>query len=513
LISINFFSRIDLSQGKVYSLSKSSKQTVRALPDRLVVKAYFTKNLPAQFADSYRYTKDILSEYQAYSKGKIKFEFIDPSEDDSKRDEAHKYEIAPVSMRVIEDDKLEIREVYMGLAFLYRGEYESVPFIQNTRGLEYQLTSSIKKISDIGRKKIALFKVDDAIPQIMQSYPQPQSNYRTVSNMISDHYDLEEVDLMSPIGVDVNTLIVSGIKDSLLTDQIYNIDQFLMRGGNLIAIQGRIDANLQYGIATAIESNFFDLLESYGIKINRNIVTDANAGQLQVQRQQGIFSFATPVLYPPFPIIQNVNKDNVIVKNLEQLQTLFPSELTESTNPNLVFTPLLMTSEFSGEIREPGFDISFEKYMQQKDLRSLLNSPPKVVGALYEGTIVSNFKHLFPDELDKKAQDFHYRNENAKIIVVANTEFITDNGGAGVPSNLDFVLNAIDYTMDDTALITIRQRETIFRPLKDLSPASKKTIRWINILLSPFLLLIMGGLIYQKQIQNRKMIRKVYEQE
>ncbi|MCB5230747.1 MAG: GldG family protein [Candidatus Cloacimonas sp.] len=512
LISINLFTRIDLSQGKIFSLTKSSKQTIRALPERLVVKAYFTKNLPPQLADSHRYTRDILSEYQAYSKGKIRFEFIDPSDDDIKRQEAQRYQVAPISMRVIEDDKLEIREVFMGLVFQYQGRYESIPFIQNTRGLEYELTSAIKKVTNIGLKKVGIFKVEDSIPQIMQRYPQQQSIYKAVSDMISNNYDLKEVDLVEPIDVNISSLIVTGVQDSLLYDQLYNLDQFLMRGGNLILIQSKIDADLQNGYAYPIASNLFNLLESYGIEINNNIVTDASCGQIQVQRQQGIFSFATPVSYPPFPIINNVNKNNLIVKNLEHLQTIFPSEVLESANPDLSFTPLLMTSDNSGEITGPGFNISFEKYMQQTDLKKMLTSPSKVVAALFEGKIESNYRHLFPDASSPQASDFYYHNDNAKIVVLANSQFITDTGAGQVPNNLTFVLNSVDYIMDDTVLIELRARETVFRPLKELGTGSKKVVRWLNILLPPVILLLFGIIIYRKQIQKRKLIRKIYEQ-
>jgi len=55
LVSITIFTRMDLSKGKIYSLSKSSKEAVRNLEDRLVVKAYFSKNLPGEFADARRF--------------------------------------------------------------------------------------------------------------------------------------------------------------------------------------------------------------------------------------------------------------------------------------------------------------------------------------------------------------------------------------------------------------------------------------------------------------------------
>ncbi len=514
LISINIFARLDLSRGKIYSLSSSSKETVRELPDRLVIKAFFTKNLPAQLADAHRYTRDILSEYQAYSRGRIRFEFVDPADEEQLRQEAQRHQVMPVSMRVVEDDKLEIREVYMGLVFFYRGQTETLPFIQDTRGLEYDITSALKKVTDIGRKSVGLFKIEEELPPMMQGRQQPDTRYGNVSEMISDHYNLETVDLMEPVGYEINTLIFGGIKDSLHVEQLYNFDQFLMRGGRALIFQERIDADLQSGTASPIGSNLFDLLEHYGIRIENNLVTDASSGQIQVQRQQGMFSFATPVNYPLFPVINNVNKDNIITRNLENIQLVFASELVDisgSSNPQ--FTPLFKTSDYSGEIRGPAYDISFEKYMQQRDLSNILNAPPKIVAGLYKGTLESYYIDMFPEADDPLADDFYYHTDDARIILVADSEFIRDGAGAGVKSNLDFVLNSVDFLMDDTALIAIRARETVFKPLKELSSSGRKFVRWINILLPSFLLLIFGAVTYRKQIERRKIIRKIYEQE
>ncbi|MDY6915138.1 MAG: GldG family protein, partial [Candidatus Cloacimonadota bacterium] len=147
LVSLSVFTRLDFSKGNIYSLADASKKAVENIDDRLIVKAYFSENLPGQYADARRYTEDLLSEYRAYSHGSLHYEFVDPANEEVLKEEAHKNQIFPVSMRVVEDDKLEIREVYMGLAFLYRGKTESIPMIENTRGLEYEITRTIKKIT------------------------------------------------------------------------------------------------------------------------------------------------------------------------------------------------------------------------------------------------------------------------------------------------------------------------------------------------------------------------------
>ncbi|MCK4653943.1 MAG: Gldg family protein, partial [Candidatus Cloacimonetes bacterium] len=506
LVSLSIFTRIDLSKGKIYSLSKSSKQAVKDLEDRLVIKAYFSKNLPGEFADARRFIQDILSEYQAYSKGKLRFEFIDPSDEENLKKEAQKNQIFPASMRVVENDKLEIREVYMGLAFLYKDKTESLPLIQNTRGLEYDITKIIKKISAIGLKKIAFFELEkeEEAPQI-PGYPQTNDEFATVRQYISESYEVSKTDLSKPLDTTIDALVFTGVEDSLSMYQLYNLDQFLMGGGNILFFQDRIKANLQTQQAESINSNLFDLFRYYGISIKSNLVTDAVCGHVQVQQQRGIFRMATPVSYPFFPVINNVNKENLIVKNLDYMQLIFASEIdTTKTGSDLEFEPLLYTSQNSGEVTLPRLDISLQNYMN-RNLKRMFIDPPKIVAGIYIGSFKSYFIN------NSEFMDMIPETTNSKILIVTDSDFIKEGAGAGVKGNLDFVLNAVDYMASEESLIEIRSRETEFKPLKELKSGTRKFIKWLNILFPSIFLIIMGILHYRGELKRRKILGELYE--
>lgn len=518
LIAVTMFLRLDFSRGRIYSLSRSSKETVRELDDRLMVRAYFSRDLPAQLADANRYTRDILSEYQAHSRGRIRFEFVDPTDDERLQREAQQYGIHPVQMRVPERDRLEIRNIFMGLVFMYQGERETIPFVRDTRGLEYDITKNIKKLTDIGRRTVGFFKDEDDAPpppQQQQQMSQPRNvTFNSVGEMMSDHYNVEEIDLMEEVPAHIDVMVFAGIQDSLHIEKKYNLDQFLMRGGNLLLFQNRIAADLHSLTAEPIGSNLFDLLHHYGIHIKENLVTDAECGQIQVQRQQGIFSYATPVEYPFLPLINNMNEDHPIAKNLENLQLLYASEIDRPLpGADLEMIPLFFTSEHSGSVQAPNLDISFERFMGRRNLRSMLTEPHKVVGALFRGNLETYYLDMFPDEDDRLAERFHYRTSDAEIVIVADTEFIQDGAGGEAQPNLDFVLNAIDYLMGDTALIEIRSRGTEFKPLREIGSTAKMMVRWANILLPTFLVIIFGIYNWRRQINRRKMISKIYEED
>ncbi len=506
LVSISIFYRIDLSKGHVYSLSKASKEVVKNLDDRLVIKAYFTKNLPDQLADTRRFVRDLLSEYQAYSHGKLRFEFIDPGDEEKLKREAQKNQIQPVSMRVAEHDQFTVKEVYLGLAFLYEGKTETIPLVQNTQGLEYDITSTIKKITSIGLVKIAMYaKEDPNVKEMMQRFRGISNNYQTVREMLSKNYEIQNTDLNDKIKDDVKMLIFAGTKDSLSDKQLYNLDQFVMRGGKLLVFQDRIDANIQNQTANPIKSNIFTLLSSYGIKIKSDIVEDADCNAIQVQRRQGFFSIATPVKYPPLIVANNVNKKNVIVKNLDQIQLIFASPI-DSTGiaKGVKFTPLIYSSNHSDLITGPRYNISYMNFMR-KDLESMLQGGPYILAAMYQG----KFKSYFADNADYK--DAKKESENSTIIVVGDSDFITELGAGKNPSNIDFCLNSVDYLSGNDILIGLRSREVAYKPLKELTPSGRKIVKWINVLLSAILLIIFGILRYKAELKRRKHIGEVYE--
>jgi len=504
LVSLSIFKRFDFSRGKIYSLTKASKESVKDLEDKLVIKAYYSKNLPGEYADARRFAEDLLSEYQAYSHGKLRFEFIDPSNEDKLKQDAQKYQIMPSQMQVRENEKIEIREVYMGLVMLYQDKSETIPLIQNSRGMEYDLTRTIKKVTSAGLKKIAFFQTEEPIAQPIPGYPQADE-FTTIRQYIGESYEVKVTTLAEPVAKDVSMLLFSGVSDSLSTDQLYNLDQYLMNGGNILMFQERIAVELQQQKAEIINSNLFELLQSYGVQIKKNLVSDANCNQIGVQQNRGIIRMNVPVSYPFLPIIHNVNKENIIVKNLDQLLLFFASEVNgEITNPEVSFEPLLYTSDNSGETAWPNIDIGIQNFMN-KDIRSMLLEERKTVAGIYTGTFRSPFAGN-PELGDVKTET-----TDGKILLLADSDFIKNSAGSGVKGNLDFVLNAVDYMASESTLIQIRSRETDYKPLKEISSGAKKFIRWLNILLPSLLLIIIGIVRYRRELVRRKHIGELYE--
>ncbi|WP_295157859.1 GldG family protein [uncultured Brachyspira sp.] len=140
-----FTPMIDLTKDKIYSLSKESRRLVKNLKEPMSVKFFVTPNLPPPFSTYERYIKDIFEGYKSAGGKNISFEVIDASKHS---DLANKYRINPTQISVLEKDQTQTKIAYMGLSFIYGDSIETIPFIQSTEGLEYNIDTIIRKMMD-----------------------------------------------------------------------------------------------------------------------------------------------------------------------------------------------------------------------------------------------------------------------------------------------------------------------------------------------------------------------------
>ncbi len=170
LAGLTLFSRIDLTRHHVYSLSKESRNVVATLKEPLTVKVFFTKNLPAPYNGIERYLHDMLDEYAEAGNRYFNYKFYDVSakggeatpESLANQKVAQNYGITPVQIRNIEQDQVKFQKAFMGMVLIHGDIVEKLPAITSTRGLEYKITSTIRKMNN----KISAFLALDGKVQV-----------------------------------------------------------------------------------------------------------------------------------------------------------------------------------------------------------------------------------------------------------------------------------------------------------------------------------------------------------
>ena len=483
LISINFFTRIDFTKNKIFSLANVSKNTMKNLDDKVVIKAYFSSGMPGIYANTARYVKDLLSEFKALSKGNLQFKFIDPTDEEELKRQAEANGIYPVQIRALKNDKFEVQNAYMGIVISHKGKDATIPLVQTSAGLEYSLTSKIMNLSSQSFDNIAIMS--------------QMGQYENFKQRLSENYSIESSDLTEPLD-DISLLIVNAITDTLTENQLKNFDDFMIKKGKLILLLNKYDADINTGRASLSKSNIFDFLENYGVKIYNNLLKDAESSFISVLQRRGPFTIEVPVQYPFLIKIHRFNKQNVIVKNIEEISTAYVSEINSSNLPaGLSFEPIMFTSNKTGVENGLTIDVNYVPFINQ-NLSQMFSDSSRVISGVYSGKITSKF--------DKNSIQ-----ENANILLLTDPNVIMDNAGGRIPTNIDFIQNGVDYLLDKSDIIELRSREIEYRPLKDISVGLKKIVKWLNLILPPFLLLLFGLYIFRKKLQYKRMLRFKYE--
>jgi gliding-associated putative ABC transporter substrate-binding component GldG len=485
LIAKNVFKRFDLTDNKMYSLSSSSKSVVKKIDDIFTIKVYFSSDLPAQYANNKRYLQDILEEYTAYSSGNLRFEFYSPENDEKLSEDAQKYGIQPVQLQVIENDKVEIKKVHMGLVLLYEDKREVIPVIQTSTGLEYDITTKIKSMVESKKNTVGLVTING------------ESLNKNVTQFLNERYTTRpNLNLSNPIPENIDVLLFNGVSDSLTKDQEDNLRSFISQGGNILFAQNRISVDIQTQQAVPIVSNIFDILNSYGLTLKENLVLDQSCNQVNVQQQMGIFRMAVPMDYPFLPILKTFSKDEVTVNGLESMELIFTSEIKSDSvySNNLVsFTPLLRTSNRSSSMSE---FYNLNPDPKSNPVFSQLTEPSKVVGAR---SIIA----------DKET------GIESNLTLVADSQLLSDQGGGSSPNNITFIMNTIDFMMGDKELISLRSREVTDRPLLSDADGIGNEVRltWkiINMILPALLVMVLGFIIRRKQNKKSQLLQAIYE--
>ena len=478
LISMNYFMRIDLTDNQMYSLSNSSKSTIDKIDDPLNIDLYFSDDLPGQLQNNKRYIQDLLEEYVAYSNN-INFYFI--KNDENFASKAQSDGIQSQDIQVIENDEVTFKTIFMGMKLRYNGKSEVLPMLGVSSGLEYTLTRTIKKLIDDKQHTVGVAQFGTA--------PLSTENLNTI---LGERFIIKNnVSFDNPENQDLDLLMIGNVEGNLTDTDLDGLSTYLNNGGKVFISQGRVKADIQSGQGILQESNLFDFLDAYGLRIESNLVLDQKCKQLIARQQSGIFSIQRQIDYPFIPSITNFQKSDNAITGLEGLQVIqlaFPSEITftDTTNKN-EFIPLLQTSNNSAVMSD---QFNLGAMPEINPILNNLNESSKLIGG----------KLLLES--------------GGEIVLITDSQFFDDNSVANmrlvrndINENYTFMENIIDVMLGDAELVSLRSREIVSRPLIDEAQGTENSSlrtrwKWINLLLPS--ILIIGYGMFRKRMRNQR---------
>ncbi len=537
VLSSFFFTRIDFTAEKRYTLSEITKTILADLDDEVQVTVYLEGEFPAGFKRLRNSTADLLRDFKTYSNAHLKFDFVNPLSGDQKsQEEAYQLliekGIEPTNLSVKTEDGMSQKIIFPAALITYKGRQIPVKLLQSRSGispeevlnnsiqnLEYAFASAIKKISKNESGRIGFTEghgelSDQQLSDAMKS--------------LGDSYEVGRVDLNNiPFaGLDQLKLLIIAKPEKPFTEaEKYKIDYFLMKGGRIIWSIDQVSADLDSlrgateQLAFAKKLNLDDMLFKYGVRLNYTLLADMNSahipvnvgevgGQSQIQLLPWLF-------YPVFVPVST----HPLVKNLDGIRSEFPGTIDLISVKGIKSEVILSSSPFNRQMEVPVL-LSLQMVEQEPDPKQF-QSDPKPFGVLLEGIFPSNFKNRPIPVGISEPLAIPALAKPGKMIVLADGDIfknqINSTDGSSYPlgfdrftreqyANKNFLLNAADYLYDDSGIISLRNKEIKLR-LLDRAKIRQEKIFWqsLNIGL-PIILLIACG-IFQHYYRIRKYTR------
>lgn len=432
LISTLVTLRWDLSKDKAYSLSKSSKELMRSLDDVMLVKIVSSKDLPAELNNLNRYAADLLREYQLSSRGKLRFEYVKPPTQDELYSIAMSSGLRRARFPVYEGDQIIPKEVIFGVVFEYQGRLESFDLMPSIEPrLEYEMTLRMQSL------------IQKDMPRVL-AYADSVYYYQNkdvFARLLKMNYIVDMIDLQEPLPK-ADALLFNGTIFDLEIEQLYRLDQFLMRGGKLVFLQDKVHTDgYQLNI---INSNIFDLLEHYGFKISDDIAMDINCDQQSV-------GVGTYLHYPMYPILNG--SAHPVSRGLHNIIFYLANGISFSRPDILEFQPILTTSNYSEVMPAPNFQISQEMFTNADPMDYTLGHI--ILAAETKGEFESFFAN---NDTFSARPGFIAKSPKTSVILFGDKELVMDTDKREFAERGNVVLNAIDYSIGRDSMMKIRNR-------------------------------------------------------
>ena len=518
VINQSFYTRLDLTSDKRYTLSKTTKDIVSKVDKFLFVTVYLEGDFPSEFKRLQRETRQYLEEL-ALENSNIKINFEAP---DKQREALIKRGMMPSQLTVEEDGKLSEAIIFPWAEVSFGKRSKVVSLLPNAivasqdeqlekaiENLEYSFSNAINSITQKQQKRIAVLTGNGELQDIYQ--------YSFLSE-VSKKYRLAKFTLDSVATNPQQTLqdltsfdlaIIAKPTQKFTSKEKFTIDQYIANGGKTLwmldYVQADQDSLFANGkmLAYPRDLNLTDLLFSYGIRINTTLIKDLYAAQIPVATgkvgNQTQFKNLEWFYHP----LVGGNPKHTITKNVSPVRLQFANQIDTLKN-NIKKTPLLVSSLLSQKIGTPSF-IELQSIADEVVENDYKNGN-QLFAVLLEGNFISAYKNRV-----KPYESSLYKEKasNNKMVIISDGDVSKNQILKGEPfdlnrdkwtnqqfGNKDFLINSIDYLLDDSGLIQLRNKTLTIKTL-DKQKAFKERTFWqlLNVVL-PLLILLSFGFVF-----------------
>ncbi len=432
LVLINLFScqlssDSELAEKAKFPVSQASINIVGKLKEPITITAYFSSSQPQQIDKIHTHFESMFFEYARLSNGMINFEIIEPTTEE-KQQEAIENGIQPLVLNIRKKDQSQQQRIFSGIILQTNEKKEVLPVLISDIGLEYTLTTAIKKLSIVEKPSIGL----------VQGHGEPAlSDLQQIYQSLSTLYTLENIDLevVTAIPNRFQAIAIIAPKDQIPANQIAKLDAYYNTGGKIMLNLNRVSGDLQTKQGITITTGLENWLQNKGIEIENKFLVDANCGSITIQQQQDTILVNVPIEFPFFPLISTFS-DHPITTGLTQIIMPYASPIHYTEDNSTTFIPIAFSSNQSASLKPP-IEFNMEKNWTTVEL----SAANLVVGGVLEN-----------------------KTTGSKLVIFGDGDFAIAGQLSGQQTdNSNLLVNSINWLSDDTDLFTLRNKRVGFK--------------------------------------------------
>ncbi len=532
--------RFDLTQDQRYTLSEASKYTISQVESPIYVDIFLKGELPPEFRRLQTETEQLLAEFSSYNSNII-YTFMNPLEGEEDQAAIQKqlteFGLRGAQVEIKENGKISTEIVYPWALAYYNEQTVKIPLLKNQLGatseervnnsiqnLEYAFADGFGKLTQPKRRKIAVLKGNEEVPDpLIADFISTLREYYYIGKFTLDSVAINPLKTLTEL--QKYDLIIAAQPEVPFTDEEkYVLDQFTMSGGASLwlmdATTQRLDSISGNTFAFGVDLNLTDFFFKYGIRINPNLVKDVYAAPIALATGENSESQYSRFPWFFSPLASGTN-NHPIVTNLDAVKFDYAGSIDTLPN-NIHKTVLLSTSPLSKIIGLPA-EINLDKEIPEN--LKIINEGPRPgefdsgeipLAVLLEGEFTSMYANRVKPF--KNPNDLLVSRET-RMIVISDGDVIKNQMDKGRPlelgydkwtnsfyGNKEFLLNSVNYLLDDSGLINIRSKEIAIPFLDPQRTADKRTHWQVLNLLLPLGLLTIFGILFQ-YVRKRKYSR------
>jgi len=540
LLILNFlsntvYSRFDLTLDKRYTLSDATLNSVKNVDSPIVIDVFLEgEGFPSEFRRLQSETRQMLEEFSAYNSN-ISFQFLNPIEDDATRDrnieQLNARGLTPMQVNVQENGKQSQAIIFPWALASYNGETVKISLVKykvnanqqelvtnSVQHLEYAIADGLGKLINPKKRKVAVLKGNGEMQnQYIADFITTLRDYYYIAPFTMDSVAVSPKKTATALK-DYDLIIAAKPTEAFTEQEKFVLDQYTMNGGKSLWLIDAVTMEKDSlfnpegkNVAIPRDLNLTDFFFKYGVRINPLLtsVKSQNIGRIALESGESESSRIQLFNWPYAPLGLSAS-NHPISNNINLVKFDFANQI--DTLKNNITKTILLKSDAPARLEGSPMEINLAFALQEPDSK-LFNKAPQNLAVLLEGEFTSVYHNRVKPLTLSETKDLSVP---TKMIVIADGDVIKNDIDRNGPMSLgfdkwtketygnkEFLLNAVNYLLDDDGLINIRSKEVKVAFLDQQKMAEEKT-KWqlINILL-PLVLLGVSGLLFYYIRRNK----------